>query len=287
MQKIFFKKTLVIVLILLISSILSPLLNAYNLSQKTILNNNDNQIGYYTLFPTDDALIRETTPDDNFGSTIQLNFRSFQGGRNWQNLIKFDLSQIPSNVEIASAKMYLYYYTWKDNNPGGDIISLYRTLEDWNEDSVTWNNQPSVEAESSCQSIVPSTAGNWMTWDVTKDVVNFISGDEYNFGWLLKDDTYWGGVDIPIGRFYSKDYGEFSPYLEIIEFSKALVIGKIQNLDATGDIIKANVYNLRCLSFSPFGIHHFLSGEPILIDKSSKIGILTPSYICGFFNIAI
>jgi len=167
------------------------------------------------LYPSDDAMVRERGPDNNYGSINHLDFRSFQNGWNWQDFIRFDLSQISSNAEIVYAKMYLYFYEWIDNNPGGDIIRLYRALQNWNEDTVTWNNQPSVSSQSSSESIVPNTANNWMTWDITEDVISFISGDESNFGWLIKDDTHWGGVDIPIGRFYSKEYGDLIPYIEI------------------------------------------------------------------------
>jgi len=32
---------------------------------------------------------------------------------------------------------------------------------------------------------------------------------------LLKDETSWSGSDIPIGRCYSKEYGDLIPYIEI------------------------------------------------------------------------
>jgi hypothetical protein len=54
-----------------------------------------------------------------------------------------------------------------------------------------------------------------MEWDVTDDIFNFISGSQSNYGWLLKDVTSWNGANIPIGYFYSKEYGDYIPYLEI------------------------------------------------------------------------
>ena len=32
---------------------------------------------------------------------------------------------------------------------------------------------------------------------------------------MLKDTSYWGSVNIPISYFWSKEHGEFIPYLEI------------------------------------------------------------------------
>jgi len=211
MEKILFKKSLIIGVILLVSSIFSPSLTADNLYDKDVVSTNYK----YTLLPTDDAWIRETIPSENYGHATHLNFRSFQNGYNWQNLIKFDLSQIPSNVEIVYAKMYIYYFDWGDNNPSGDMMRLYRALESWNEDTVTWNNQPSVFTQASSQTIVPSSSEIWMSWDVTEDVIDFISGDLSNYGWLIKDDTFWGGVNIPYGQFYSKEFDALHPYLEI------------------------------------------------------------------------
>ncbi len=183
--------------------------------------------------------------------------------------------------------MNLYYYEYADNNPKSRIFNLFRVLEDWNEDIVTWNLKPEIAESPLCNAVVPDSYGQWMTWDVTSEINDILNGDVVNCGWQIMDDVSYNDYNIPNARFYSKEYGEFSPYLEIIQFSKAIVIGEIQDLDETGDIIKANVYNLRCLCFSPFGSYHFQSGETILIDKSSRIGILTSSFIFGLFKIAI
>ena len=292
MENKFLKKSLVIAIILLISSILSPLLTADDLSQKGVIINSEDHIGYYTLIPTDDTYIRMRDPDNNYGDKTFLQVRNRYGASihpyYWEHdtLIKFDLTEV-SSKEVQRATLNLYYYGYTENNPKGRIFNLFQVLEDWNEDVVTWNLKPTIAESSLCNAVVPDSYGQWMTWDVTSEVNNILDGDVENYGWHIMDDVPYYTFDIPNARFYSKEYGEFSPYLEVIQFSKAIVIGRIQNLDATGDIIKANVYNLRCLCFSPFGLHHFLSGEQILIDKSSRIGILTPSFMFGLFNIAI
>jgi len=54
-----------------------------------------------------------------------------------------------------------------------------------------------------------------MKWDVTNDVQKFIASTLTNHGWKITDDTYWGGANIPQTYFYSKENGDFLPYLEI------------------------------------------------------------------------
>lgn len=292
MHKIFLKKSLVIVIILLISSILSPLFTADNISQKEVIINNEEHIGFYTLIPTDDTYIRMRDPDNNYGAKTLLQVRNRYGASvhpyYWEHdtLVKFDLTKINSK-KVQRATLNLYYYEYADNNPKGRILNLYRVLEDWNEDTVTWNLKPMTAESPICGAVVPDSYGQWMTWDVTSEVNDILDGSVENYGWQIMDDVPFNTVNIPNARFYSKEYGDFIPNLEIIQFSKAFVTGKIQNLDATGDFIKVNAYNLRCLCFSPFGLYHFSSGEPILIDKSSRIGILTTSFMFGLFNIAI
>jgi len=167
------------------------------------------------FYPSNDADIFEKSPNYNSGSDKYLNFRSFQSGWNYQIFIKFDLSTIRLDMAIKYAKLKIYYVNWVDNNPGGDAMYLYRVLQDWNENTITWNNQPSTTYESSSQCILSESPNNWIIWDITDDVNKFISEEVQNYGWFLKDETSWNGSNIPLGRFYSKEYGDYTPYIEI------------------------------------------------------------------------
>lgn len=55
-----------------------------------------------------------------------------------------------------------------------------------------------------------------MGWDVTADVQQFVNHSLPNFGWEIRDDKYWGGVNIPITYFYTKENGALIPYLEVV-----------------------------------------------------------------------
>lgn len=136
-------------------------------------------------------------------------------GGSWAfySLIKFDLSSIPSDADIITAKLWCYFSGWYDNNPAGNSAVLYRLLGDWDEGTVTWNNQPSASSSSSASCTIPSSTGVWMQWTVTNDVQNFVDGTN-NYGWRMMDTTYWPGVNIPTSYFHSKEGGN-TPRLEV------------------------------------------------------------------------
>jgi PKD repeat protein len=54
-----------------------------------------------------------------------------------------------------------------------------------------------------------------MSWDVTDSVQDMVSGVYTNYGWQIMDETYWGQADIPGTQLSSKEYGAYTPYLEI------------------------------------------------------------------------
>ena len=173
-----------------------------------------------TLIPSDDVYIKHTVPDDTFSIaylSVRNEYGQYGAGYAWDGFIKFDVSSIPSSATINSAILYMYYWSFQDSNPAGRILTLYRPLSDWDENSVTWNTQPSYASQPTTSSKVPSSYG-WMTWNVTDDVQDFVKGKKPNYGWKITDEGYWGMVNIPTTRFHTKDMPDFEdlkPYLEI------------------------------------------------------------------------
>jgi hypothetical protein len=178
------------------------------------------------FYPTDDAGLYMRVPDGNYGSCVSLWVRNRHGHPshpdNFENdiVIKFDLSTIPRNTVILSATLYMFYFDYKDNNPAGHNLILHRLSEDWDETTITWNNQPAHVSMESAGSSVPPAPG-WMDWDVTIDAQDFIAHPKKNFGWILMDENFWGDFDIPISKFYTKEFGSYIPYL-IIETDSAV-----------------------------------------------------------------
>ena len=177
-------------------------------------------VGQTLIFcATDDATIHHNAPDLNDGTGQTLAIRNDYGASHlpiWARdvLIKFDLSQY-ANRTITSAKLKLRYYGWHDTNPATRVLKLFRNMADWDELTVTWNNQPDTAAQPTSSCVVPADTETWMEWDVTTDVQAMLLGSISNYGWHLLDDNYWGQPNIPISYFRSKEYGTYSPRLDI------------------------------------------------------------------------
>jgi len=175
----------------------------------------------YTFNPTDDALVKIDGPDINYASS-DLQVRNKYGkdgssGFNWDSLIKFNVSSIPSGTSILSANLRIYFYVhYTERNPAGRDLNLYRATSEWEEKIVTWNTQPSYTSQPTTYSSVP-TSFRWMTWDVTGDIQDFVDGVKTNHGWKITDENYFGEHGIPEAVFYSKEYENtnYWPKLEI------------------------------------------------------------------------
>jgi len=164
------------------------------------------------LEPTDDATIIEREPNSNTGTSGTISLRS-KSGWEWDGLMKFNLSTVPSNATILYAALQAYYYNNKDGNPSGHQVNLYRITRDWNEENVTWNTQPSYVTEPSSFAIMPAAINNWVLWNLTGDVQMFCNSSTPHYGWRLMDTS----GDNKISYFHSKDYSEYHPFL-IIEY---------------------------------------------------------------------
>ncbi len=175
----------------------------------------DQSRGDYIYNPTDDSYVG--WPGDVNGNLPFMALRNGSSGDYWlcAGCVKFDLSGIPSNASILSATLGLYYYDYSYANPAGHPVVFHRFLGDWNEESISRDYMPAWDPAISATTYLPSNVDTWLTWSVTSDVQDFVSGAKPNYGWILKDEYYWGGVNIPSPKLYSKEYGSLIPYLEI------------------------------------------------------------------------
>jgi hypothetical protein len=119
--------------------------------------------------------------------------------------IKFSgLSQIPSTANIKSAELHLYGESSSNVIIQGNSIypgspySIYpdnsclveRVTKDWNEDTITWKNQPPVTDRN--EDTIPSSTKQWnynAKIDVTKYVQTMVSNPDKNFGFRVSLKT--------------------------------------------------------------------------------------------------
>ena len=254
--------------------------------------NDFEQTNFDTLsfYPTDDSYVSSRRPSQNAGYLITLAIKNGGSDNNWaaQPVIKFDISSISSKTDMKSATLNIFYRDYHDNDPSGRELTIYRLKGDWNEDTITWDNMPVHHNEITSSIYTPNSPGNWMQWDVTGDVQDFITGQTENYGWIIKDEQYWDGANIPGMYCNSKEHDDNAPYLEIeiLELKTVFIFGRIINLDATGDFITCNAVNTRWIQFSPFGIIPYTSDEKITISKG-YMGVLNPNFIFGIFKATV
>ncbi len=145
-----------------------------------------------------DAEVCYIVPDKNYGDSDKMSPYAWtqNGDLNIvRELIQFDLSAIPANATITSAKLSLYfnpYYTGVTQHNGDNAIWIQRVTTPWDEDKVTWNNQPSVTTTNQI-GIVQSTSAkqNYPDLDVTELFNDILKSGTGNYGLMIKlqDET--------------------------------------------------------------------------------------------------
>jgi hypothetical protein len=145
-----------------------------------------------------DAALYSFSPNNNYGTHPQVIASAWTNGGSIQylrSLIKFDLSAIPSDAKIVDAKLSLYHHV-ANNNPGHSRMSgsnestIYKIAEDWSEDLITWNNQPSVNENIN----ITVNASDYATQDYLDlnvlDLIADANGNQLvNYGFMLKLNT--------------------------------------------------------------------------------------------------
>lgn len=122
------------------------------------------------LSPTDDAYVRENSPDRNYGSGPLL---EVDGSSKKDVLLKFDLSGI-GTASVPSVIVRLY--NLDGSGFGGEFFEVSDFY--WTEDFVTFANAPAAGA--SLGSLGGVTPGNWYEIDLTAALnAALSSGDPY------------------------------------------------------------------------------------------------------------
>lgn len=157
--------------------------------------------------------------DKNFGETDQLIAESWtfygMGGSTGQlrALLDFtDLQQIPQGARVHYAYLNLYGIPTSNandrGNQGGNTCYLQRVIGSWEENTVTWNNQPRVTPVN--QVLIP--ASNGVAWNynvslnVTKlvqDIIDLPPSQRHGFSIRLQQNDYYRSM-----LFASSEYAE-------------------------------------------------------------------------------
>lgn len=144
----------------------------------------------YQFFPTTDMNV------DFFAVLPVGNTGSFSA-HSQQSFVQFDLSGVTSPASrISSATLQLHVIpsemTGFGSSPSAAYpidVSVYPVTGNWNE-SITWNTRPSVGATAvDTLTFDGSEIDNWVSFDVTNLVKQWVSGETANLGFGLLGDN--------------------------------------------------------------------------------------------------
>ena len=173
----------------------------------------------------------QTNADRNFGTEETLWMKDWTwnavgcSGGTIRSLLCFtELSNIPSNAVIVSATLRLYGVTSDRNTSYSGAPSSYyentvvvqQITSPWNENTVTWNTQPSTTTAN--QFIIPQSTSqyNWNYSNSSPELVamvqNMVSGNNYGFMLRLQTEQHYRNM-----VFASSDHPDASlhPELEV------------------------------------------------------------------------
>ncbi len=170
-------------------------------SRNVTLSANFTKRGIITLQPNaeegKDAWIYDLHPDNVYGNHPDIAAMTWtNNGRvtKVRGLIRFDFSAVPANATIDSVKLTLYGYHSPSNGShsrtgDSNTSTLQRVTQNWDEFTVTWNNQPS--STNIGEVVLPESSPETQNYilDVTESAKLMIENPSENFGYILKLST--------------------------------------------------------------------------------------------------
>jgi len=165
----------------------------------------------------DDTYISQDNADSNYGSLDDLLLRGIMGPFNNASIyIKFNISKIPNDSEIIESKLSIYQETLSS----GYNYSINHVFnQTWDEEEITWNNQPCGEFLSdsdNCNSTSMDILISFATSEfISFNVFNAVSKDIYED--LNYSSFYLWVVSGGANTYSSKEHINLSqrPYLNI------------------------------------------------------------------------
>gem|GEM_PF-785328 len=116
---------------------------------------------------------------------------------NARTLQLYNISKIPTNAVVNSAKLYYYAKTVGSTNGAAgqptygtnNVVLLQKCTSPWSASTLTWNNEPTVDVNT--EVILPqstNTAEDYVV-DITNLAQGWVNKPDSNFGFLLRMQT--------------------------------------------------------------------------------------------------
>ena len=158
--------------------------------------------------PSQDAYVDSDQPTKTYGTIDPNNLivgeYNSATDRYLRSIITFVLSSIPSVATITLATLSLYYYSKDAGASWSNTLNALRITATWNENTVTWNNQPSVGSTMGSTTCTNSTSYGWVSISLNAAIMTAIVNGTYtNYGFRIYDSS--SGANNAM-KFYSSEY---------------------------------------------------------------------------------
>jgi hypothetical protein len=146
---------------------------------------------------TNDTQIYQASPTSNYGAATTMIVGKWNGAtRAYRSLIKFNLSSIPTGVQIDKANL-TFYVTATD--AGARTHNVYKVYDNrsWVELQATWNRYTTANlwttAGGDYNATLSTSTGvgvtGYYSFNVTNDVQIFADNQSKNQGWIIIDSN--------------------------------------------------------------------------------------------------
>ena len=200
----------------------------------------------------------QTADKYNSNSIWGGNYCEIQGSNSWvyRTFLQYDISIIPPNAIINSAKLKGYCRSWNDNTSTG-TTNIARITSDWNYKTMTWNNQPATTGAYLTTNVSPPTVGTWTDWDITNLVKEWHEGIYPNYGLHIKNNNE-GSYRVNWGMSCAKEGIDKATYIEItytmLEDYYLIQDDNTTYSLKTGELENLNTYSLSSNLFKNYGL---------------------------------
>lgn len=162
------------------------------------------------IYPNADTYVSEEYSDKNFHGAENL-FVSNYVDKRYNTLMKFDLSVIPSNVNILNINLYTYLFAKAKHNTSR--LKIYPLLENFEEDVVTWDKYSYDKFKFVYKDITKNNVNKYIKVDLSRFGCRWYKENMPNYGVIMMLDNY----NDDFCGFFSTKYGYLSkkPYLAV------------------------------------------------------------------------
>lgn len=191
--------------------------------------------------PLKNVYVDSYQPTTNHGGYYALFLGLYANTVIHRDLFQFDLSILPSGQIITKAELVLYIMR-NDYPSASKLFNIYRIRQNFEENTVTYNNQPSVSSDPYATLVIDDEINTYLRSDVTDLVKEWYEGHYPNHGLLVKASNE---TINSLAAFYSSYSSNevYFPYLEISIEGPEQISGRVFSSSTETELITSDSYS--------------------------------------------